>query len=60
MAVGALLVRALAHRMHGIGAAHLPTWLTVAALLTGAALLATWLPARRATRFDPARLLNSE
>jgi putative ABC transport system permease protein len=57
---GTLLVRALASRLHGVAAGHLPTWVTVAALLAVAALVATWLPARRATETNPASLLRAE
>ncbi|HVS14742.1 MAG TPA: ABC transporter permease [Thermoanaerobaculia bacterium] len=57
---GSLLVRAVASRLDGIAASHLPTWLAVAALLAAAALIATWLPALRAVNQDPATLLRSE
>jgi len=37
-----------------------PTYLLVAVVLTGAAALASWLPARRAAAVDPAEVLNAE
>jgi ABC-type antimicrobial peptide transport system permease subunit len=57
---GSLLVRGLAARLHGVAPSHLPTWLAVAALLATAALIATWLPARRALAENPASLLRAE
>jgi putative ABC transport system permease protein len=58
--VGVLLVRSLASRLHGVGGGDTATWLTVGALLVTSALLATWLPARRAVAEDPAGLLRAE
>jgi len=37
-----------------------PTYAIVAAVLTGAAALASWLPARRAAAVDPAEVLSAE
>src|SRR5438093_8802733 len=46
--------------LYGVGALD-PVAFTVApAVLTVAALIATWLPARRATRVNPAQALRAE
>jgi ABC-type antimicrobial peptide transport system permease subunit len=36
------------------------TWLGVTAVIVGSSLLATYLPARRATKVDPSIVLNAE
>jgi ABC-type antimicrobial peptide transport system permease subunit len=43
--------------LYGIHARDIATFATVAALLCAAATLAAWLPARRASRVDPARIV---
>lgn len=48
-----LLTRLIAAMLFGVGAADATTYLAVWALLTVVALLATYLPARRAARLDP-------
>jgi ABC-type antimicrobial peptide transport system permease subunit len=58
---GALLVsRALDGYTDGIGSFDLVTYGTVAAILAVAALVATYVPVRRATRVDPATALRCE
>jgi ABC-type antimicrobial peptide transport system permease subunit len=64
VAIGLLLAVATAKVVSGmlyeVGALD-PVAFTVAPLvLTAAALIATWLPARRATKVDPMRALHAE
>jgi ABC-type antimicrobial peptide transport system permease subunit len=64
LALGLLLAtvtaKILSGILYGVGALD-PIAFTVAPLvLTTAALIATWLPARRATRVDPAQALRAE
>ena len=54
------LSRALASQLYGITAQDPLTYGTVALLLGSVALLATWVPARRATRVDPMTSLRVE
>jgi ABC-type antimicrobial peptide transport system permease subunit len=57
-ATGALAAgRALRAVLFGVGAADVPTLLAVGLVLLGCAGLACLLPARRASRLDPARTL---
>jgi predicted permease len=55
-----LLSRALASQLYGITAQDPLTYVTVALLLGSVALLATWVPAHRATRVDPMISLRVE
>jgi putative ABC transport system permease protein len=64
VAIGLLLAIAtakiLSGILYGVGALD-PVAFTVApAVLAVAALIATWLPARRATRVDPVQALRAE
>jgi len=51
--------RVLAAYVHGVTTTDPITFAAVVALLTMVALIATFLPARRAVRVDPTRVLNS-
>jgi len=52
--------RAMAGMLYGITPNDPMTFMTVAALLMAAGVGASWLPARRAARLDPARTLRAE
>ncbi len=56
----AALTRVMATLLFGIGAHDLMTFLTVPLVLGGIALLATYIPALRATRVDPVVALREE
>jgi ABC-type lipoprotein release transport system permease subunit len=55
-----VLSRALTSQLYGITAQDPLTYVTVALLLGTVALVATWVPARRATRVDPMISLRVE
>jgi ABC-type antimicrobial peptide transport system permease subunit len=55
-----LLTRAMQSLLYGVSASDAGTYVGVAALLTAMAILASYLPARRATRVDPMLALRSD
>jgi putative ABC transport system permease protein len=59
-AVAAFAARALSSLLYGVAPTDAVTFACVAALLALVALLACWLPARRAMRVDPAVTLRYE
>jgi putative ABC transport system permease protein len=59
--VGAsVLTRTMSALFFGVTAMDVPTYVAVAVGLAAVTLLATWLPARRASRVDPVAALRSD
>ena len=56
----ALLGRFLAGLLYQVEPTDIPTWLETSLLLIAVALLATWIPTRRALRIDPMVALREE
>jgi ABC-type antimicrobial peptide transport system permease subunit len=59
-AVALIATRVLRPFLYGISAADPSTYAIVLALIAAVAVVATWIPARRATQVDLARLLGSD
>lgn len=55
-----LAARALAHYLYGVSPSHLPTYIAVPLLLLVVAMMACYLPSRRAATIDPLRALRHD
>jgi putative ABC transport system permease protein len=60
LAGAVLLGRFLSGLLYQVEPTDLPTWLAISLLLTAVALLATWIPTRRAMAIDPMVALRRE
>jgi predicted permease len=58
LVLGVLGASAVSSMLYDIGVFEPVSFVAALVVLAGAALLASWLPARRATRVDPMRVLN--
>ena len=60
LAAALALSRLMRGVLYGISTTDLATFVGVPAVIVGVTLLASWIPARRATRVDPVSALRSE
>ncbi|MEZ5318401.1 MAG: ABC transporter permease [Vicinamibacterales bacterium] len=60
LAASAVEGRLAAGLLYGVAPIDVPTYVGATGLLAACGLLATWLPARRATRTDPVRALRAD
>jgi putative ABC transport system permease protein len=60
VAGAAVLTRVMSAVLYEVRATDPATFVTVVVVLLGAALVASWLPARRALRVDPVQALRYE
>jgi predicted permease len=60
LAAALIGARLLASQLYGVSARDPLTYAAISALLAGVALVASWLPAHRATRVDPMSALRAE